>query len=554
MSTSSTSSAATNVPFTGISQYATDFQSILNKAVETADIPVDQLQSQDETVLSKESALASISTDVGNLQSAVEALGQLAQNQAVSATSSNPDAVNATAGSTASPGAYTINYITSIASAASELSTSGVADASSTPLSKMTLVVDGQSTTFSLSQNNVAGLAQQINSLNAGVTASVVTQNGSNYLSVTDASGAQSIALYDSPTATGTDLLTSTGSGTETSVSGYSDASSTPVSAPTFTLQFGSETYQIQLNDGNDTMQGLEAAINNLGIGVTASILTAPNADYLSVQAQNTGATTLALYAGSSASGTDLLTNSNQGTNAVFELDGVPITQSSNDVNSVIPGVTFTLAGTSSSAVSIDLSSDPTQLSSALQTFVTDYNQVQTDLSQQVGQSGGVLVGDSVIDQIQQTLQQMVSYTSNGSGGVQSLSTLGVEFSDTGQASFDQDTFDALSQSQLADAFTYLGSTTSGFGGFSQQLEGISEPASGSIAEEVTGLQQTNTDLTTQISTLQTQVSNMQTSLTQQMEKADAQQAELQQQQSDLQSYLDGLELVLYGKDTTSIS
>lgn len=556
MSTSSTtSSSATVLPFTGISQYASEFQSILDTAVQTAQIPVTQLQSQDETVLSKESALGTINTDLSSLQSAVSALGQLASSQAVGATSSDPSAVSVTAGTDATPGTYTINSITSIASAASELSTTGVADASTTPLSEMTLVVGGQSTSFSLTSNNLTALAQQINSLNAGVTATVVNQNGSNYLSITyNAGGAQSIQLYDSPTATGTDLLTDTGTGTEQSSAGYADASSTPVSTPTFTLQYGSQTYQIQLTSGNDNLSGLETAINNLGAGLTASILTAPGGDYLSVQAQSTGATTLALYGGSSASGTDLLTDSNQGSDAVFELDGISVDQASNTVNSIIPGATITLQGASSTPVTVTLATDPTQLSSALETFVSAYNQVETDLSQQTGQSGGALVGDSIISQIQETVQQMVSYTTNTGGNVQSLSALGVEFSDTGQASFDQDTFNALSQSQITSALQYLGSTTTGFGGFSQQLDGFTDSTSGLIQDDISGLQQTNTDIENQITTLNTQISSMQTSLTAQLEAADAEQAELQQQQTDLQADLQGLDLALYGRDTQADS
>jgi len=546
-------SSTTNVPFTGISQYADDFQSILDKAVQVAQIPVTQLQTQDTAVLSQETALGTLSSDVAAVATDVQNIGQLAANQAIGVTSSDPSAVSATATGATTAGTYTLNSITSAASAASEVSTSGVADSSNTPLSKMTLVVGGTSTSFALTSNNLNGLVQQINSLGAGVTASVVTNDGSNYLSISSNSGPESLQLYDSPTATGTDLLSNTGSGTEQSTAGYANPSSTPVSAPTFTLKSGSQTYTFQLTDGNDNLAGLENAINASGAPVTASILTTASGNYLSVQANSSGATTLALYAGSSASGTDLLTSNNQGSDAVFQLDGINIDQPGNVVNNIIPGVTFTIQGKSSSPVTLTLASDPTQLSSALQQFVTDYNTLQTALAQQVGQSGGALVGDTVVSQIRQTLQQMVSYTTS-SGGVQSLANLGVEFSETGQASFDQSTFDSLSQTQISDALSYLGSTTSGFGGFSQQLTQYSDPISGLIQDEITGLQTTSTNLQSQISTLTTQITNMTNGMTQQYEAADAAQAELQQQQSDLNASLEGLNLVLYGRNTTSIS
>jgi flagellar capping protein FliD len=149
-------------------------------------------------------------------------------------------------------------------------------------------------------------------------------------------------------------------------------------------------------------------------------------------------------------------------------------------------------------------------------------------------------------------LNQMASYTNLG-GGIQSLADLGVEFDgDTGQLSFNQTTFSALSQSQVQDALTFLGSTTSGFGAFYTQLDGFSDPVTGLIQSEISGDQQTDSDLQGQISTMQAQVSTLQTNLTAQLESADTQQEELQNQQAELNASLDGLNLVLYGKDTTA--
>lgn len=552
MSTSSTTS--TSVPFTGISQYASDFQSLLNKAVQVAQIPITQLQTEDSSVLSEESALSTLQTDVASLATAMQTLGQDASTAALGATSSNPDAVSVTATGASNPGSYTINSITSVAAAASEVSISGVADSSNTPLSSMTLVVGGQSYNIKLTSNNLDSLVSAVNSANAGVTASVVTQNNQSYLSITSSNGAQSIALYDNPTATGTDLLTDTGSGTEQSTAGYSSASSTPVSAPTFTLEFGNppEPYQIRLNNDNDNLVGLRDAINSLNLGVTGSVLTASSGNYLSLQANATGANTLKLYAGDTTSGTDLLTDTNQGSDAVFQLDGINVDQPGNTVNSIIPGVTFTLQQPTSTPVTLTLASDPSTIANDLQNFVSAYNTLQSAVTAQTGQSGGALVGDTVINQLQTLLQQIAGYTTS-SGSIQSLADLGVTFDDTGTASFDQTTFDSLNQQQISGALSYIGSTTTGLGAFSQQLTEFSDPVTGLIQSEQSGLKQQDSDLQGQISTLQTQLTNMQSALTTQYESADAQQYELQQQQTDLTASLQGLSLVLYGKDPNTL-
>ena len=56
------------------------------------------------------------------------------------------------------------------------------------------------------------------------------------------------------------------------------------------------------------------------------------------------GATCIVNYLDDPAgANTNLLTSTNQGSDAVFSLNGIPVTQPGNVVNSVIPGVTFTI-------------------------------------------------------------------------------------------------------------------------------------------------------------------------------------------------------------------
>ena len=545
--TKTVSTPSVNIPFTGISQYASDYQAILNKAIQVAQIPVTQLQTQDSTILSQKSDLGNLNSAVSALTSSLTALSQLGQG--LSATSSNASAVTATNTGATTATSYTINSVTSAASAASERTTASYADSASTPVSAgtMTLVVAGQPYTLQLTSNNLNSLVDQINSSGAGVTATVINSGNGNLLSVTSGGGAEPIQLYDGASASGIDLLTSSGSGTEQSNATYADPASTQVSKGTMTLQLGSQHYTFQL--ASNSLTSLRDQINALGAGVTASILTTSGGNYLSVAATATGATTLALYDGSQPSGTDLLTNTNQGTNAVFQLNGINVSQSDNTVNSVIPGVTLNIVGASSSPTTISLASDPTQLSSALQNFVTQYNAVQNALQAQEGPNAGSLGGDTVISQLQTLMNQIASYTTS-TGTVQSLSDLGIEFSTTGQASFDQTTFDSLSQTQLADGFQFA---TGGLGAFSTQMNGFSDPISGLIQAEENGLTQTDQQIQSQIQTLNDRITTLQTTLTSQMEAADAAQAELQQQQQMLSASLQGLSLVLYGKNLSQL-
>ena len=452
----STTSSTAPLGFTGISQYSSDFQAILNRAVQIAQIPVAQLQSKDSTLLQQKTLLSSLNSAVSDLAASLTSLGQIAANKGIGASSSNTSAVTVSATGATSPTTYTINSITSAASAASERSTTGFADAASTP----------------------------------------VSTNG------------------------------------------------------TVTLQYGTQTNTFQIPNNNLT--SLRDQINGLGIGVTASILTTAGGNYLTVSANTTGQTTLKLFDGADTTGTNLLTNTNQGTNAVFQLNGINITQAGNVVNSVIPGATFTILNSSTTPVTLSLASDRTQLSSALQDFVSNYNTLMQQINAQVGPSAGVLAGDTVVNQLQGLMRHLTSYRTS-SGSVNSLADLGVEFSNTGVASFNQSTFDSLTDSQVADGFSYVGSATSGLGAFSTSLKTFSDPISGMIKVEQDGIDRTDQSIQSQIATLNDRIAIMQNNLTLQLEAADALQAELQSQQNALTASLQGLSLVLYGKNATQL-
>lgn len=438
-------------------QYATDFQNILNKAVQTAEVPLTQLQTQDSQVLAEKTALGSLQGTVAELTASLTALGMDGSSLALGATSSNPSAVTATNSGATSPATYTINSVISVASAASETSLASYADSGSTPITTgsaspgaMQLVVGSNTYNFTLTKNNLTGLVNQINGLNAGVTASILTTAGGNYLSL---------------------------------------------------------------------------------------------------QANSTGATRLQLNDESSGTGTNIITATNQGTDAEFLLNNIDIKQASNTVNNVIPGLTFNIVGKSSAATTLTLASDPSQLTNDLQTFVNSYNDLEAAVKAQVGTSGGALVGDSVITGLQETMQHLVSHFSTTTGSVQGLSDLGVTFNGIdGTLTFDPTVVGGMSSSQLTDALNFLGSTTTGLGAFSQNFDQFSNSVTGLIQTEIASDTTSDTELQKQISTTTDQINAFQQNLAKQIEASDALESAYESQQTELTASLQGLDLVLYGK------
>jgi flagellar hook-associated protein 2 len=222
-STSSTSALFTPLQFTGVSQFSTDFQSILSRAVSIAQLPVTQLQNQETSIAQQETDLTTLGSAVSAVGSALKTLGSLGTSGSLSATSSDTSVVTATStGASSSATSYSITNVTSLATAASENSKTAYRDSTSTAVSTtgtMQLTVGSHTYPISLtsSTNNLSGLKDAINASGAPVTASILTTSSGNYLSVSaTATGSTTLKLVDDPSGTATGFLTATNQGTNT--------------------------------------------------------------------------------------------------------------------------------------------------------------------------------------------------------------------------------------------------------------------------------------------------------------------------------------------------
>lgn len=444
--------------FTGVSTFSEDFQTILNRATQIAGLPIQALQNQQKDLLQQKLLVSNLSSAVASLATSVSNLGTLASQQALTAYSSNSSKVSATNVSSSAPALYTIDNITSVAKAAAEASVTGYADATSAAVS-------------------------------------------------------------------------STG---------------------TVKLIVGSKEYNIDLA-GNNNLTSLRNVINSLGAGVTASVLTTgtgPTPYYLSITANTTGATTLELRDDPTGANTNLLTTNNQGANTEFDLNGVHVSKTTTFINDVVPGVTFNILGTTDvdEQVTVNIASDRSKLSSALQSFVSSYNSVAAQVNAQVGTGAGLLSGDFLIREVQSRLRSLVSYQ-GGDGSIAGLGALGVEFDRDGVASFNSDIFNALTSAGITDAFSFLGSTSTGFGGEASRLTTISDSVTGLAKIQLDKYEETDGRISKQVTQLTERLTAMQTSLSAKLHAADVLLASLQSQQTVLDASIQSLNYSLYGKN-----
>ena len=336
----------------------------------------------------------------------------------------------------------------------------------------------------------------------------------------------------------------------ETSAVGYADSSTAAVSATgTVQLTVGNHDYTINLLPAANNLIGLRDAINNLGVLVTASVLTTgtgPNPNYLSVSANETGAQALSITDDPSGAATAILTSNNQGANAVFKLNGVSVSKSSNTINDVVPGISFSILGTTSGGtVSLSLATDRNTLTSALQTFVSNYNALSSQLDGQIGPAAGVLSGDFLIRAVQGDLRSLTGF--QGAGTIKNFSDLGLELSNTGELSLNTTKLNGLSASAIDSAFTFVGSSVSGLGSLNSKFTQLSDPINGLIKIQQDQYNVTNARLSNDLAAIADKVTLLQTVTTQKLQAADSLLARLDSQQSVLTGVLLGVTNSLYG-------
>jgi flagellar hook-associated protein 2 len=269
------SSSSSPITFSGSSTFSSDFQSVLNRAVSLASLPIQALQTDVSTLQSKQSALASLESTLIGLQAAIGGVSAAASGTPTVSTGGS-SALSATATSAALNGTYTIQ-VDAIGAATTTLSKAGlttVTDPSATNLSpstSYTLTVNGMPQTITASGTTLNDLVSAINLAGNGVQATVVNV-GSNTapdyrLAITSNNLApDTIQLNDGSN----DLLDTLSTGTNTlyKVNGQAAdiaSSSNQVTLSTgLTVQLNQQTTSPVTITVKQTFSGLQSALSSL--------------------------------------------------------------------------------------------------------------------------------------------------------------------------------------------------------------------------------------------------------------------------------------------------
>ncbi|KLU65877.1 flagellar hook-associated protein 2 [Desulfosporosinus acididurans] len=304
-------------------------------------------------------------------------------------------------------------------------------------------------------------------------------------------------------------------------------------------------------SSGDPSLTDIANSINSAQVGVSASVIQVGSSSYrLSVTSNSTGqanaisftdpngtlsALGLTLDGSGHPQTYDTLSATPAGISqaakdASFTVNGIGITSGSNKVTTAIPGVTLNLVAPGSSTVTV--ASDTSTAESAIKSFVSAYNSVQslisTDLSYDTSTgTAGVLYGDAELENIQSKLREMMGGTfNNPTTGDNILSAVGIStssdnFGESASLNFDTSKFEtayAANPQSVANLFSasYNGVLpTNGLGGTAVQGLGNTLSAYLNPLIEYGGVLSTiNTNYTNQISGLESDISDFQERVT----------------------------------------
>ena len=198
----------------------------------------------------------------------------------------------------------------------------------------------------------------------------------------------------------------------------------------------------ITIDSTTNTLSSLASAINSGSYGVTANVITDSSGSRLSLVSQTSGSSgSISVSSTLQDTNTSAPLNFSQsqpGADAQLTVDGVSITSASNTVSNVIQGVTFQLLSDANpnEQIQVEITNNNSDVESALNTVVTDYNKVMSDLNAQEGNDSSgnpePLFGNPTMATLQQSLQSALTFL-QPANAVGSTSTVGT--SDTLQGS-----------------------------------------------------------------------------------------------------------------------
>ncbi len=259
------------------------------------------------------------------------------------------------------------------------------------------------------------------------------------------------------------------------------------LSAGTFTINLGKD-YDISIDDG-DTLEDLVDKINkNTDSKVEASILNVggDNPYRLIVKSTGTGQENqISISTDSDSFSNDIDRVGDPAQDAVFKVDGIEMTRSTNTIDDVVDNITLDLEKTGKTDITIK--KDPSKIIDGIKDFVEKYNNtinvISTDTKyDSKNKEAGIFQGNSEIRNISRSLQDIISTTISKDG--KNANDFGLDIQRDGTLTFDETKFkEAYNENsdETVEFFKASNATDGLFNKLESQLFDISTSSTGTL-------------------------------------------------------------------------
>lgn len=191
------------------------------------------------------------------------------------------------------------------------------------------------------------------------------------------------------------------------------------------------KTFKIRGDNNKDILQNLANDINasadtDADAKVNAAVIeTKPGFMAITFTAKDSGTTNKINWSGSAATKLGM-TDAVEVKDAVFKVNGVEVTRSTNEIKDVIAGATLTLNAKDTSST-ITIKQDSEKIASKIEAFVNAYNDVAGTIRDSI-KKDGAMQGDSLLKSIDSTLFNLFSSNVNTKNSAFSMmSQIGME-------------------------------------------------------------------------------------------------------------------------------
>ncbi|MBU6258254.1 MAG: flagellar filament capping protein FliD [Burkholderiales bacterium] len=327
-----------------------------------------------------------------------------------------------------------------------------------------------------------------------------------------------------------------------------------------------------------DTVQSVADKINAAGMGVTATLITDSTGVRLALSSSSSGAangfrvdavdsdgtntdsTGLSALAYDPTTGANAMTLTQSAADAKATINGIAVQSASNNLSTVINGLTLTLSQVSAAPVNISVAQDTSGVTNAVQAFVGAFNGIANYLTTSTAynastQVAGDLLGNSTANNLQQLLRNTLSASTGASSVFKTLSDVGLQFQRDGTIKLDSTALSNAEQNlpELQKAFTTASLSNPGSNGFATNFNNLAQNVlgpGGLVTNQTSSLQTQLTANGTAQSTLNSHVAAYQQTLVAQYTALDAQLASL----SALSSYVTQQLNAMSGTNSSSSS